>query len=83
MRRVIIRWKGYGNLTQYCNFLPRGCGGCDPQPRDRTVTDRQRSTLNGHTTDDGGNGLYKGWNPGEINQLRGIFEGVISEINTN
>ena len=65
-RRAVIRWKGYGNLTQCCNSLPRGGGGYDPQPRDRTVTDRQRSTLNGHTTDEGGNGLYKGWNPRRI-----------------
>ena len=44
--------------------------------------DRQRSTLNDHTTDEGGNGLYKGWNPGIIIQLGGISEGVVSEINT-
>ena len=57
-------------------------GECDPQPRERMVMDKQRSTLNGHTTDEGGNGLYKGWNPGRIYQLQGISEGVISEIHT-
>ena len=45
---------------------PRRGGECDPQPTERMVRDKQRSTLNGHTTDEGGNGLYKGWNPGRI-----------------
>ena len=44
--------------------FPRGGRECDPQPRERMVMDKQRSTLNGHTTDEGGNGLYKGCNPG-------------------
>ena len=46
--------------------FPRGGGECDPQPTDRMVRDKQRSTLNGHTTDEGRNGLYKGWSPGRI-----------------
>ena len=46
--------------------FPRVGEECDPQPRERMVMDKQRSTLNGHTTDEGGNGLYKGWNPGRI-----------------
>ena len=47
-------------LTNAENPFPRGDGECDPQPRERMVMDKQRSTLNGHTTDEGGNGLYKG-----------------------
>ena len=60
MGRLVIRWKGYVNLIQRCNPFPREGGECDPQPTERMVMDKQRSTLNGHTTDEGGNGLYKG-----------------------
>ena len=46
--------------------IPRGGEEGDPQPREWMVMDKQRSTPNGHTTDEGGNELYKGWNHGGI-----------------
>ena len=46
--------------------FPRGGEKGDTQPRERMVMDKQQSTPNGHTTDEGGNELYKGWNHGRI-----------------
>ena len=46
------------------------------------VQDDQRSILNGHTTNEGGNELYKGWAPARIISYEESLKVVISEINT-